>query len=237
MATALSVSPQPRLVASPLHTAGLILIMVALCLMGMYQQSRPSADPTLVPAHRGIIPLYVSLIISEWALVLYVRAGTRKRKVPLRELIGGRWRGMKDILRDLAIAAVFWPIWAGVAWLVHLFAGPNHAKTVAILLPRGLMEIILWVVVSMSAGFCEELVFRGYLQRQFLGLLGSGAAAVLVQAVVFGIGHAYQGTKQVVVIVVLGLLYGWLALWCRSIRPGVFAHTWSDIFSGILARS
>jgi len=237
MATAASLSHERRLIASVWHTGGLVLIMLALCLLGAYQQSRPGTDRNLVPSHRGIVPLYVSLIASEWALVLYVRAGTRRKGIHLRELIGGRWRGVKDVLLDLAIAAVFWPVWAGLGWLVHLALGPNRAKTEAILLPRGLLEIFLWILVSMSAGFCEELVFRGYLQKQLLALTGSGIAAVMGQAVVFGIGHGYQGTKQVVVIIVLGALYGWLAVWRRSVRPGMFAHAWADIFGGILARN
>jgi hypothetical protein len=226
-----------KLIASPMHTAGLVLIMLALCLLGAYQQGRQGTDRNLVPSHGGIVPLYVSLIVMEWVLVLYVRAGTRKRGVHLRELVGGRWRGLNDVLLDLALASAFWLIWEGVGRVAHWLLGANHAKTVDTLLPRGPFEIALWILVSMSAGFCEELVFRGYLQKQLRSLTGSGAAAVLGQAIVFGIGHGYQGTKQVVVIVVFGSLYGGLALWRGSIRPGALSHAWSDIFSGILARS
>lgn len=238
MATTVEDMPERRkLIASPMHTAGLVLIMLALCLFGAYQQGRRGTDHNLVPSHGGIVPLYVSLIVMEWALVLYVRAGTRKHGVHLRELVGGRWRGFNDVLLDLAIASAFWLIWEGVGRIAHWLLGPNHAKTVDILLPRGPFEIGLWILVSLSAGFCEELVFRGYLQKQLRNLTGSGAAAVLGQAIVFGIGHGYQGTKQVVVIIVFGSLYGWLALWRGSIRPGALSHAWSDIFSGILARS
>lgn len=237
MTTAVPSLPQQRKpMASLRHTAGLVLIMLVLCLLGAYQQSRPGTGQNLVPSHRGIVPLYVSLLLMEWALVWYVRAGTRRKGVPLRELIGGRWRGFTDVLRDLAIATAFWPIWEGVARLTHLALGPNSAKTEAVLLPRGPLEIVLWIAVSMSAGFCEELVFRGYLQKQLTALTGSGIAAVVGQAIVFGIGHGYQGAKQVVLITVLGCLYGGLALWRKSIRPGVLAHAWSDIFSGILSR-
>ena len=90
--------------------------------------------------------------------------------------------------------------------------------------------------VSVSAGICEEIVYRGYLQRQFLALTRSSIVAVLAQAVIFGLGHAYQGAKQVVVITVLGLLYGLLAWWRKSLRPGILAHAWSDIFGGWIER-
>lgn len=54
-------------------------------------------------------------------------------------------------------------------------------------------KIFLWLLVSLAAGFCEELVFRGYLQRQFHAATGSIAAAVALPAIVFGLVHTYQG--------------------------------------------
>jgi len=84
-------------------------------------------------------------------------------------------------------------------------------------------------MMSITAGFCEELVYRGYLQRQFLVLTGSVALAVLAQAVLFGAGHWYQGVKMVIVITVLGVLFGVFARWRKSLRPGMIAHAWGDI--------
>ena len=102
------------------------------------------------------------------------------------------------------------------------------------LLTQSLIEILLWIALSVSAGICEEIVFRGYFQKQFHALTGSLVAAVLIQAVLFGAGHAYQGIKQVAVITVLGVLYGVLAAWRRTLRPGMLAHAWSDINGGYL---
>jgi uncharacterized protein len=236
MATATTL-PQPRPLLAPVaHTIGLVLILLALCLIGAYQQSRPGTGNDLVSTHSNIVPLYLSLIVSEWALVMYVRAGVRRRDVGLQELIGGRWRKTSDVVLDLVIAAAFWPVWEGAARLVHLALGPTHAKSIDVVLPHGVLEVGLWILLSLSAGFCEELVFRGYLQKQLAVLTGSSLVAVAAQALVFGMGHAYQGMKQVIVITVLGALYGLLALWRGSIRPGAIAHAWSDIFSGFLAR-
>lgn len=54
----------------------------------------------------------------------------------------------------------------------------------------------LWIVMALSAGFCEELIFRGYLQRQISDLTDSAVAAVLLQALLFGLAHGYQGIKE-----------------------------------------
>jgi membrane protease YdiL (CAAX protease family) len=83
--------------------------------------------------------------------------------------------------------------------------------------------------MSVTAGFCEELVYRGYLQKQFLALTGNAALAVLAQALLFGVGHWYQGIKMVIIITLLGLLFGGFAYWRKSLRPGMIAHALGDI--------
>ena len=135
---------------------------------------------------------------------------------------------------DLAIALPFWVLWEATARLAQFLLGDNHAKTVQVLLPQSWLEIVLWVALSVSAGVCEEIVFRGYFQKQFQAMTGSLTLALVLQALIFGAGHAYQGVKQIVVISVLGLLYGILAAWRNSLRPGMIAHTLSDVVGGLL---
>jgi membrane protease YdiL (CAAX protease family) len=46
---------------------------------------------------------------------------------------------------------------------------------------------------------------------------------LLLQALVFGAGHGYQGARLMLVITIYGCLFGWLAIWRRSLRPGMVA--------------
>ena len=147
----------------------------------------------------------------------------------MRELVGGRWSNRKDVLLDIGIAVGFWIVVTAVAVFMDFVLGPSHLESVGFLNPRGVAEVTLWVMMSLSAGFCEELVYRGYLQRQFLALTSSITVAVLVQAVLFGIAHWYQGMKMMIIITVLGMLLGILAHWRQSLRPGMIAHAWGDI--------
>ena len=184
-------------IASSSHTLGLVLINLGIAAWGIVAQMRSTGGPGLAAGHSGVVPLYSSLIVMEWALLYYVWAGVRKN-VTFWGLVGGRWRSLRDVLTDFGIALPFWAIWETVAWLVSLAPGPSAAKTVDVLLPRGLIEVALWIALSASAGFCEEIVYRGYLQRQVRAFSGSRALAVPGQALVFGVGHAYQGWKNVV---------------------------------------
>ena len=212
----------------------MLLIQLGLVGLGFWLQSKPGSDSVL-PQTRNAVPLYLSVIALEWGLVATVRGAVNDRGFSLREIIGGRWSNWKNVLLDVAITIPFVIVWNAAARAMHWVLGPDDAKSIGSLLPRGPVEVVLWVVVSISAGICEEIVFRGYFQKQFAAYTSSLAGGVLLQGLVFGLGHSYQGMKQVVLISVLGMLYGCFAAWRRSLRPNMIAHAWTDIWGGWLS--
>jgi membrane protease YdiL (CAAX protease family) len=113
--------------------------------------------------------------------------------------------------------------------------GHGSEKSVDVLLPRTALEAVVWIATSVSAGFCEELVFRGYVQSQSLALSQSAVIAVAAQGLVFGMMHAYQGWRAVVSISVLGMMFGGLAAWRKTLRIGMVAHAWQDVWAGWLS--
>ncbi|HXL15322.1 MAG TPA: CPBP family intramembrane glutamic endopeptidase [Methylomirabilota bacterium] len=226
-----------RLVAPLWHTAVLIAALLAIAGYGAYVQSTAGTGPQLVPHRGSALKLYLFLIASEWGLLRFVTAGGLSRTgTRLRDLIGERWTGWKDVARDALIALAVWAVWTGVEVLLAQVLGKDSAKGIDSLLPRDPLEVVVWVALSVTAGFCEEAIFRGYLQRQFQALTGSALAAVAIQAVIFGVSHGYQGLRNVITISVFGAVFGALAWWRRSLKPGMILHAWTDVFSGIFAK-
>jgi membrane protease YdiL (CAAX protease family) len=115
-----------------------------------------------------------------------------------------------------------------------LQAEPNEA--VRNLIPRSSTQVILFLTLTLTAGFCEEVIYRGYLQRQFSALTQCAAGGIVLQALTFGVGHTYQGWRFVLIISVIGIMFGLLARRCRSLRPGMMAHFLQDGVGGLLAR-
>ena len=222
-------SQKPGLIAPIWHTGVVLAAIAVVTLVAIQTHGTSMAGQN----RHGGIPLYVSLTLSEWAFFYFAYAGTRKR-IALRELIGLRWRGGAAFVRSVLIAIGFWFIWEGSGRAMHWLLGPSDTRNVTSMLPRTVLEIIVWILLSISAGICEEFVYRGYLQRQFAAMTGSTAAGLILQAVVFGVSHGYQGWKQVVIISVLGALFGLLAHWRKSLVPGMGVHAWADIYSGWL---
>jgi CAAX protease family protein len=221
------------LIAPAWHTIVFIAIFVGLSVVGGFFQHAVKQHPQAAAPSGNAVPRYLSVLVFEWLLVLYVRMGVHKRGVLLRDLVGGRWATPREVIRDIALGAGLWAVWIGLMNPHVLGGGTNAAQG---LLPQGILESLAWIPLALSAGFCEELAFRGYLQKQFQAITGSVVSAVPIQAIVFGVGHLYEGVGPVGRITLFGALFGLLAVWRKSLRPGMIAHAWSDIFGVIIFR-
>ncbi len=227
-----------RLIAPLWHTAVLVAFLLALAGYGVYLQNAASSKTHLVEHRGSALPLYLSLIAAQWAMLRFVTAvGLKRTGTRLRDLLGERWTSWRDIVRDAAIALAVWAAWTAASTAAERVMGSDSAAGISSLLPRDPLEVAVWIALSMTAGFCEEAIFRGYLQKQFEALTGSATLAILLQALVFGISHGYQGIRNVVAITVYGALFGVLAWWRRSLKPGMILHAWTDIVGGIFARA
>jgi membrane protease YdiL (CAAX protease family) len=229
---------RPKQIASWGWLAGFLLIGAGVVALGFLAQHAPTggggAATGQLASHSKAIPIYLGAIFMDWALLYYCWAGVHRRGGNLETLSGGRWTSWKSVAVDLSIALPFWVLWEAAAFGVHWLLGPGSAKSVASLLPQSLLEILIWIGASITAGVCEEMAFRGFLQRQFHALSGNIVVAVLGQGLVFGLFHSYQGWTNVIVISVLGVLYGVLAAWRGNLRANMMAHAWSDIWGGWL---
>jgi membrane protease YdiL (CAAX protease family) len=229
-------------IASWAHLTGFFLIGAGVVILGFLAQHAPAsggAAPGQLAAHNRAIPIYLTASFMDLALLYYCWVGVHHRNGNLETLSGGRWTSWRSLGVDLGIALPFWVVWEGTAYGAHWLLDPKllgagGVKTVASLLPESPLEILIWIVVSITAGVCEELAFRGYLQRQLRALSGNVVVAILAQGAVFGLFHSYQGWTNVIVISVLGVLYGMLAACRRNLHANMIAHAWSDIWGGWL---
>lgn len=228
--------PAQRKFIAPLwHTLSILLIFAYFG----YRAKTPSSvlgvgTGRAALTHGAMVHTYVISILSEWGMAWWVWAGVHFKGGGLRDLTGRRWKSWGSVALDVAIAIPFCGVWELTAWIMHRIVAGIPTATASYQPPSGVTEISLWILLSVSAGICEEIVFRGYLQQQFGIAARSVAAGVILQGVVFGLGHTYQGWKQVIVIAVLGILYGALVAWRRNLRASMISHAALDVFEGWL---
>ena len=232
METAATLSPAPgqyARIASPIHTFLVLAAQMGLALRTMARLGHMGAAASV-----DRVQLYERTLMSEWLMFTLVLLGVWWSGAPLAAVLGDRWRSVREVLRDagIGVAFLFISVMFGAILGGH---GAAPGRAVQSLFPHGGVEITLWILVSVTAGICEEALFRGYLQRQFMALTNSAWLGIILSAVVFGLSHGYQGLGRAIQIGVLGAMSGMLAYWRKSVRPGMFAHALQDIMGGLLA--
>jgi hypothetical protein len=232
------------------HTILLVVGILLLSFTGAKQFSGDNAPQV------SRMQTYVLTVGTEVLMLAWVYLGLRLRKIPFRSIFGEVSGGARSLGIDLGSAAMFWfgslfvlgsinITWSVIDAAVHhrlLFPNgkPDPSQehtlhTLTALAPANGSEIAAWILVCVMAGITEEIVFRGYLQRQFTawgrGALGGG---VVFSALLFGCAHGYQGVRYMVLLTVFGALFSLLAIFRRNIRAGIFAHIWQDVIAGLM---
>ena len=217
-------------IASPIHT-----ILVLAAMGGWTIGHKIFVDQLSATANPSRVRFYVITLFYEWLLFALVVAGVRHSGASVLIVLGDHWHSVRQVLRDIGIAVGFWIVawmllWV-FGWLLRTAALGRNVS----MLPHQGIELTLWIALSVTAGICEETIFRGYLQRQFMALTKSAPVGILLSAAAFGAAHAYQGFRMVILIGLYGAMFGILAYWRGSVRPGMIAHAWNDSLNGVLA--
>ncbi|MFN8570973.1 MAG: CPBP family intramembrane glutamic endopeptidase [Gemmatimonadaceae bacterium] len=155
--------------------------------------------------------------------------------------------------RPLADLRLVWPtgVWAALAGLITVALATLFYRQVqsirrsdavreriraqtqdlAAVLPHTREELRWFYALSLTAGVCEELLYRGYLPAVLAPWLTWWGAALLA-LVAFGLGHAYQGRAGVLKTTVAGAFFVGVVALTGSLVPAMALHALVDIGSG-----
>jgi membrane protease YdiL (CAAX protease family) len=212
----------PHAIAPLWHTAGILLFLAALAWLSIFL--RMGSDHERV----GNVAMYSIVIALEWVMLAFCLWRSDAA------FVGYVARVMKNpraLLWDVPIALALAGVLLLITPLIVRVLGQAGFVSTQGMFPKGGAETVLWVVMSITAGICEETVFRGYLQQQFAGWTGSVGFGVVAQAAAFGVCHFYQGWKKVVLISVWGLVFGLCVWWRKGLRANMIAHACLDAFA------
>lgn len=174
--------------------------------------------------HQGAPPLHVlagsvfaSIPPSEWGTVGLI-ALLWFRRASLAEVFSTRTRGLS---LDLAAGTAL-----GVGWaLFYAFGGVVGFER--------MIQLDGWKLVSLpasiSAGFCEELLCRGFVFYLIARAGGGTVSQILWSSVAFGLAHVLWGWQGMLWTFILGLTFGALRAWRGNVWPAVAAHTVLDL--------
>jgi membrane protease YdiL (CAAX protease family) len=101
-------------------------------------------------------------------------------------------------------------------------------------LPVTVRERRWWILVSLAAGVCEEILYRGFVPHYFSGSLAAAiplgtVGAWLTASLFFGFAHAYQGVAGIVRTTLAGSILGSIALLSGGLLLPIVLHFVFDL--------
>ena len=187
--------------------------------------------------------LYRIWIGWSWGLTLAVAALwlVYKRSIPQ---LGFGFETGRDFWIGLAITVVVCGL--AIIQAIGLRRDPEKLRAAArqlrpaqAMIPRTSQEAWEFSALSITAGICEEILYRGYLMVYITSTIAieSMWPAALLSSLAFGLGHAYQGPRGVLKTGLFGLAMAGLYLLTGSIWLLIVLHAVIDLVSGSIGRA
>ena len=181
---------------------------------------------------------YLYGIATQWGLVMCVLVAWRMFDRKWDEL----WLGLHSPLR-LACGLIVAGILLALLWMQRKAVIDRHDRLELVrrqlqsaipLLPHTAAEHRLFRGLSLTAGICEEILFRGFV-IWYVGAWTGLFAAAAISSIVFGFAHAYLGGPHVLRTALGGGLLAIVVLGSGSLWPAMIVHAAVDLNSGDLS--
>ena len=106
-------------------------------------------------------------------------------------------------------------------------------------LPHHIREIPAYIVMCLSAGVFEEIMYRGYMVTYFLPEYNNSSGwpilAAVAPAFLFSLAHYYQGWHAMLKIFLLSVLLGLIFIISESLYIVMTIHFAIDLIGGLIA--
>jgi len=180
---------------------------------------------------------YSCIILSEWAFVIALFWLMHQHGLSISDLGENMGNANLTFIAIIILLAIFMMmVYFNVRQLRQmklekLEAELDHLK---MFLPNNKPEFIAFILIVFTAGICEELLYRGWLQNLLAYGTGSVWIGLVFGAIVFGFGHIYQGKTGIVQTGIIGLILGIVFIFTKSLVAGQVLHVIIDAVNGIV---
>lgn len=217
----------------------LVLLVVAIPLLGMWQHQR-LVRWLAQGQENARLRHYRFILISEWVLTVplliwWFAAGRTAEPLSLIPTTSG-WQWILVGLALLAATYLIAQAKVVVTRPEELAKVREKIGNLADMAPRSDPESRTFNALSVTAGVCEEILYRGLLLAVIASASGLWVAAI-ASSLFFGLGHSYQGAGGIVKTTLVGGVMAAITLLSGSIYPAMILHAVVDVTSGRMMRA
>jgi uncharacterized protein len=212
----------------------LLVLGVVIPWRGRVRLRQLLAKPEVTSAER--LSLYRSTIAFQWVAVGVAgwRAWAHGFTLQQLGLVFHRPALLTGVavLGGVALAALHWVNLSRMG-RVNSKASESFQRMAERILPRSSPETTTFLALAVTAGFCEEFLYRGFAMAALARAGMPTWIVVLASSVLFGLAHLYQGRGGLIGTLFLGFVFGGLRVATGSLIPPIAWHAMIDIVAGV----
>lgn len=211
-----------------------IVLGVLLPLRGKLRLQKLMVLPQIGPRER--LSLYASTIGFQWIAAVVVAWRSWARGLGLEELglvVHGHWRIL--IAAIVGAATV-----GGLQWLNLRRMGRSSGRAREFMqvlaeriLPQTRLELVPFLALAVTAGVCEEFLYRGFAMAALTRAGLPPWGVVLLSSALFGLAHLYQGRGGLLSTLVIGTVFGTARIAYDGLVPVMIWHFAVDAVAGV----
>ncbi len=182
------------------------------------------------PTGPGLPVRVVGTLVTDCALVALALYFNWRSGEPLAR-VGWSSAGLgREILIGMGLFVPFALAVAGIGWLLQAVGLPTGGAP-AVPAIHGTLQIAAVALFVVIIAVSEETIFRGYLLLRLTELTGSKAFAVVLSALIFSLGHQYEGTAGMITVGGMGAMFALVYLWRGSLAAPMVLHFLQDFIA------
>lgn len=215
----------------------LLVLGIAVPILGRRRVRQLMQIPSTTKMDR--LSLYASTLAFQWIAAGVILWRTSAHEIRTSQLGFAMPNPALTVTVSIVLSALI--LLNQVMGLRRLAAQPTKTQGIVPqlalkLFPQDDVERLAFFALVATVALCEELIYRGFVQRVFQDWSrGSVIVAVVGSAVFFAVAHLYQGRRGLVSTLAIGVLFSTVRAWTGSLLPCVVAHFVADITVGMLA--
>ena len=201
------------------YVALVAVFLPVVCIRSYYKLKAGTPYPSKLKLHRQTLLMHATFlaialfVAKSLGIVLFPPAAPRISDVGLGAAV------------LVALVSAMYPLWK--------YKAARHPEKVYRRLPQDYSELGLWSLVSLSAGFVEEIAYRGVLFQLLFYWFGNWWIAALLAAISFGLGHAIQGWKSTLIIFAFAVAFQGLVWATGTLYVAMAVHAIYDFIAGL----
>lgn len=180
--------------------------------------------------------LYASTIAFQWLIVAVVAWRAWAHGYTAVELglttRGGTKLMIASVIGAATLGTLHWLNLRRVGRMPASARGVIQAIAERIL-PQSTVELPPFLALAITAGLCEEFLYRGFAMAVLARLGAAAWLSVLVSSILFGFAHLYQGRGGFVSTMLVGTVLGSGRIVYGSLVPVIFWHSAVDVVAGV----